>query len=428
MTLNSTIGASGTALNADFERSTMKTAEHGMKTVCAPSLRRPLLIFLLGILCLVACSTGWAQSANRWLFVFNTSAAMRSRTQNVEAVAADLLSTGMHGEMRPGDTIGIWTYDSELRSDEAPLETWNPGSARTIFGHTLDFINRHRYSGPAAFDDVLANMLRVTKMSDTITIILVSDGSDPVKGTPFDASIDAFYKKNYKAQKDSDMPVVTVFRGEGGKMTAFTDNLAPWPVNIPAVPPPKVVTATAPKSQPAAAPAKPAPVVPSLVMIGKKSETVLHPLADYSDESPAPSATEQKSAQTPPPPPAPKPASEERSKVEMDASANPAPPAVPEHSNAPVAAVETPKAAEPTPAATQAAPADKPAANPIPPAQSNVETGVAPAPHDLFNTRNIAVVLGAFLVIICGLILTSRRSRRGSRASLITRSLDREQR
>src|SRR6185437_5638644 len=161
----------------------------------------------LGILWLFLSAKASAQSSNRWLFVFNTSADMRDRAKAIEGVTQDLLTTGMHGNMRAGDTIGLWTYDRQLRADEAPLLTWSPAAAEGIARHTVDFLSRHRYEKSAAFGDVLENMLRVVKLSDTITVILISDGSDPVIGTPFDASINAFYKTNFNQQRKADLPI-----------------------------------------------------------------------------------------------------------------------------------------------------------------------------------------------------------------------------
>src|SRR5262245_21705193 len=87
---------------------------------------------LFGLFCLLLPVKSFAQSSNRWLIVFNTSAPMRDRSNGVEMVTADLLSTAMHGTIRPGDTIGIWTYDAALHADEAPLQTWYPNTAPAI--------------------------------------------------------------------------------------------------------------------------------------------------------------------------------------------------------------------------------------------------------------------------------------------------------
>jgi hypothetical protein len=393
-------------------------------TGLARAIRHSSFVILLGILCLVFPAKGFSQSSNRWLLVFNTSAAMRDRAGNVGALMQDLLTTAMHGNLRSGDTIGIWTYNDVLRADEAPLQTWDPRQARSVAQNTLEFLSHYRYGKTAAFGDVLTNMLRVIDLSDVITVILVSDGSDPINGTPFDARISAFYKTNYQAQRKEHMPIVTVFRGEGGRITTNTLSLAPWPVDIPMVPLPMVAKAPPPKPVVPAAKRPPPPPVPSLVMIGDKTETVMHPLADYPPNLVTPAPAVAPKVEAPAPAPEPKPVLEENPKPTETVAPAEAAPTV--HPTEPVA--ETPESAEPkeTANATLAA-TNWPAVRKTTALdQAAVETAIAPPPS-AFSGRNIAVMSAAFAVVVCGLlILTARRARRQSQASLITRSLDRE--
>src|SRR3569833_311275 len=122
-------------------------------------LRRLSLAILFGSFCLLFAANSFAQSSNRWLFVFNTSAAMRDRAAGVQGVTQDLLTTAMHGTIRPGDSIGIWTYDAVLKAEEAPLQIWSPKAAPSIAENTLQFLSHHPYEKTAVFDDVMANLL-----------------------------------------------------------------------------------------------------------------------------------------------------------------------------------------------------------------------------------------------------------------------------
>ncbi|HEY2084401.1 MAG TPA: hypothetical protein VGI88_16595, partial [Verrucomicrobiae bacterium] len=254
------------------------------------------------------------------------------------------------------------------------------------------------------FGNVLTNMLRVINDSDVVTVILISDGSDPISGTPFDARLTAYYKENYRAQKKAHMPVVTVFRGEHGNLTANTMSLAPWPADIPAVPPPQIAK-VAPK--PPEAPKPLPPVVPPLIIVGKKVETPAQYVATVAEEE---KAAEIK-AETPPPAPEPV--------VAPKVEEKPAPPVAP--------VVETPKPTVERQVTN--APADNTASvptNQIASSQPEVESATVPA-RALFSGRNLGIVSVAFAVIVCGLlILTARRARGQSQASLITRSLDQE--
>jgi hypothetical protein len=382
------------------------------------AIRHSLFVLFLGIVCLGFPAKTFAQSSNRWLLVFNTSASMRDRTQAVEAVAVDLLTTAMHGTIRPGDTIGIWTFNTELHADEAPLQTWYPNTAPAIAQNTLAFLHQHPYEKTAVFGDVLTNMLRVIKMSDVITVILISDGTDPIKGTPFDAQISAFYKTNYQAQKKAHMPFVTVFRGDKGNVTSNTMALGQWPANIPDVPPPPVVKAIVQKPVPVAPP-KP---VPSLVIIGSKAETTFNPptdLPEHVDQPTRPAAVEQKPVETKAEVSAPKP--EPAPKVEE----KPTPVVVPVAA-APVAS-EPAKPVQPAAPVATTAPATNQTPATVAQSVAPVQTAAVVPERNLLSVRNIAIGSVAFTIFVCVLLLLiARNARNASRASLITRSLDRE--
>ena len=130
--------------------------------VCEPFVIRSFVI-LLGTFCLLFPAKSVAQSSNRWLFVFNTSASMHDRVRGMESITYDLLTTAMHGNLRAGDTIGIWTFNNQLNADEAPLQDWSPAAAPSIMKDTMEFIDNHAYEKSAVFGDVLTNMLRVIK-------------------------------------------------------------------------------------------------------------------------------------------------------------------------------------------------------------------------------------------------------------------------
>ncbi len=365
---------------------------------------------------------------------------MRDRTQAVQAVTQDLLTTAMHGNLQTGDTIGIWTYNAALHAEEAPLQTWNQRTAPAIVYNTLQFLFQHPYEKTAAFGDVLTNMLRVVKISDVITVILISDGTDPIKGTPFDANINAFYKTNSAKQKKARMPVVTVFRGVGGLMTTNTVALGSWQVDIPTVPPARVVVqAPAPKPAPVA-PAKP---VASLVIIGKKAETTFNiptDLPDHSGDLPdrpktVPPQTETTSAaastETPAPTPAPAQAStptvEEKTNLAVTTPVAPAPVVI-TPTPPPAAATESAKPVQTAQAFAAAPESTQPATKAAAPVVSPAVVEAASVPErNLFSVRNIAVVSVTFTLLVCALLFLSARSaRHASRVSLITRSLDRE--
>lgn len=405
----------------------MKNAEcrnKALRGIGSRAMRHSLFVILAGIFCLATSTVSFGQSSNRWLFVFNTSSNMRDRSKGLEAVTEDLLTTAMHGNIHAGDSIGIWTFDKQLRADEVPLQTWNPKGATSTAQGIMQFLHAHPYKNSAAFGDVMTNMLRVIEMSDFITIILVSDGNDPVRGTPIDTQLQAFYKNNYQLEKKARMPIITVFRGENGNITTNTVTLAPWPVEIPVVPPP--IVAKAVRAKPAPTP-PPAPVVPSMIVIGKKVEMTTNvptDLPDHSGDMPDPIIATPKPAEVPTPKPEPQPAPKAEDKP---VATPPAAVVEPKPMVAPVAETPKPQPEPETPVASAVVSNASPVKAATPPAQPPVETAMTTPQTNLFSARNIAVVSVAFTVIVCGLlIMSARNARKASRVSLITSSLDRE--
>jgi hypothetical protein len=385
-------------------------------------------VILFAVLTTFFAASSFGQSSNRWLFIFDVSTSMHGRAKGVQEATRDLLSTGMHGQIRQGDTIGIWTFDDQLHAGEVPLQTWSPASRSTIVQHTLQFLGKqdYMYVKSGHVNAAIPAIVRVVQSSDIITVFLFSDGYDRINGTPIDDSLNAFYKDSYRKQKKAHMPFITVFRGEHGYITTNTMNLAPWPVDIPPVPLRQVVREIPPIEAPKPKPAP--PVVPSLILIGKKPETAapaepFAPRLITASNMPTlmpprnlPAISTNAEAE-PAPAPAPKAdaaiqAGETRSvKPELAAMPPPAP------------VTETPPVKVPAQSQSVSNSAEPAVAPPAPPPA--VATAAAVSPKNIFSARNIGIFSVALAVVVCGFfIISGRRSR--ERVSLITRSLDRE--
>jgi hypothetical protein len=387
-----------------------------MNAECRIPVRRVNLAFviLLGLLSAVFPAKTFGQSSNRWLFVFNTSYAMRDRAKAVQETTLDLLATGMHGRVRAGDTIGAWTFNNKLHTGEIPMQNWSPETAQAVARNVLQFLSQQHYEKSTDFDAAFTNVLKLIRMSDVITVVMISDGNDSIKGTPFDAQLNAFYKTNYRQQKKEQMPFITVFRGVGGNLTTNTVTMAPWPADIPVLP----IEAAAEKPKPAP------PVVPPLIVVGKKTDYVAPPSATATEVIPSNTPVET-TAQLPTrddsvmpkieiPPPT----------LAPDEKSNEAPLTVAAPTDTATQATQPGTDAAPLAQATGTKPDGPTASETSKPNASAAETATAVPSQSLFSARNIAIISVAFTVIVCGLLILSARRSRTPRASLITRSLE----
>jgi hypothetical protein len=296
---------------------------------------------------------------NRFLLVFGTSADMKKRLPMVQKALNDLFLTSMGGQLQPGDSIGVWTFDQELRTGQFPLQYWLPDQAATISGNIAGFVGKQRYSKTTSFNVLQPLLDQLVQDSDRLTVLIFCDGETDLSGTPYDVGVNQIFQQRQAGQKSARQPFIIVLRAQFGQYVGCTVDFPPAPVDFPDFPPLPPPPQPAPTNQP---PPKRV-VMQSIIMIGTNSEST--------------------------PPPAPK--------VEV---ANPQPLAAPTN---PVAETNAVSATEDIPTEqTKAAP----------PNDSGLGSGGA-----LAVGGALLVAAGGLVVFMM------RRSRKNSHASLITRTM-----
>ena len=207
----------------------------------------------------------------RYLMIVDTSAAMRRRAPAVRKAVESLMNTSMGAQFRRGDTLGVWTFNDELQAGRLPLQIWTPETSPVIASNVISFISTQANGGASRFETVTPVLQRLVAESSRLTVLLISDGDEPISGTPFDWQIERALASKHREQQRARMPFVTVLRAVRGRVVSATVNMAPWPVEFPKFPPePKFVEQ--PKPEPKPEP-PPRPVVPSLIVIGNKKQS-----------------------------------------------------------------------------------------------------------------------------------------------------------
>ncbi len=188
--------------------------------------------------------------ADRYLLIFDTSAAMKPRAKAVEETVAELITSGMHGQLQPGDTIGVWTFNETLYTGQLPLQTWQPALSNQIATRIVEFLKAQKYQKKANFNLVAPALSYVVSNSYRLTVILFSDCTTPLNGTPFDAELNTLYAQYRQAMKRYAVPFVTVFRAQKGRFLAATGTMALWPIEFPPFPPEHQIAKAGPTNEP----------------------------------------------------------------------------------------------------------------------------------------------------------------------------------
>ncbi len=435
----------------------------GCADFTAPDRKHPTSISMLPAWYVLACLALWgggdwteaqggsgAPPSNRYLLIVETSQNMQPRAPAAVTAIRELLSGSLASQMRAGDSVGVWTFDEALHTGEFPLQRWTPESAKALAQKVALFVAGKTFDKSAALEKVLPAVKGIAARSEFITVVLISCGEDLLTGTPFDAAINQTFKSWQECQRKAQMPFVTVLRAKRGQLTDFAVTPLPWPVELPPFPaellarrqtqPGSVDTGTnrAPaalifsgKKAPSTNVTGSTAVTPQTTSLNVSNQIVAQPPAEVTASSPVPErAPVQREPATPPevaPAVATPPSPAEVQKREPVPSP-PVAPTVVETSNPSVAVAEKPtpqKRDEPKPPAGHPRVAVQQPAPAATPPQVAAATGPQPL---LKRTITRLLFLGVAVFAFGGLLLLFfRKPRLEPRGSVITRSLDKEQ-
>ena len=367
---------------------------------------------------------------NRFLLIFDTSSAMKKREPAVENAIDNLLATSLRGELHEGDSIGVWTFDKDLRTGEFPLMRWDPPSAAAIAEGLKDFLRKHRYAGETSFAALQPFLDGVVKNSQRLTVLIFCDGQSEINWTPYDNAINKALGERQAERKKNKQPFILLLRSQLGEYVGCTVGLPPELIGFPQFPPlPAPEIKPVPPAPTNAPPVVPQSTLPPLVIIGTKVGTNLPPpeLQSAPTNVPAVSnivagiSTNLPPAEIKPAPPAISPEPTPVPPVEF----KPAPPAPPPTA-LPLPLTNLPPA-PPTSAVAEPV---------VTPTNVIAETAVAPTnafvpPAESADTgyKKLLLIGGGLLVAAIGLAtLLLLRPRHADRTSLITSSMNQDPR
>ncbi len=245
---------------------------------------------------------GQADSSGRYLLIVDTSRSMRHRSKAMLEVVAGLLNSGMDGEMKAGDTLGLWTFNKDLYAGHFPLEIWAPEQQQAIVQRVAAFLKAQSCEKQPSLEKVMPALKQVVQESELITIVVISAGDARVSGTPFDGPINDDFDRWQTDPQNAQVPLVTIIRARHGKMVRCAVKPASEKIELPPLPAPPAVAARPDASQtPAAPPAVPAAPEPPrigqpLILSGKK----LHPQTTNTAPAPAPKPEPPRAQAEPP--------------------------------------------------------------------------------------------------------------------------------
>jgi len=172
------------------------------------------------------------RSANRYLFIVETSRAMQSRARGVFDAIKHALDSSLNGQIHQGDLVGIWTFNEVVHQELFPTQVWSQPTQLAFAVRLPTFADAEVYQRRARLDKIVPEMLKVIADSENITVILVTTGDGVIQGTPFDAQINSAWKEWYDELEGIHMPLQTVIRAKNAQPAAWIMTPAPRPIDL----------------------------------------------------------------------------------------------------------------------------------------------------------------------------------------------------
>lgn len=214
---------------------------------------------------------------NRFLFIVEDSAAMARSAKAAQQTVRELIESGVQGEMHPGDMFSLWTFNAKLDAT-FPVKHWSSGESKNLAQATVDFLKKRKYDQKAELRAALSPAYSLIKSSQSITVILISTGTEAIRGTPFDKEINIIYPQYSRELREAKIPFVTVLIGFNGRPVAYSVNSSIGPIQIPQPPLKREIAPTATNVVDAATHTKPVPetnhvAAPAIAKVETKLES-----------------------------------------------------------------------------------------------------------------------------------------------------------
>lgn len=203
---------------------------------------------------------------NRFLFVFDTSAEMKRRVPAVQVAITNILTTSAGGQLHSNDTIGVWTFNQEVRTGQFPLQRWKPDQVATMAKIINVFVGSQRFAKKTSFEALVPRLNQIVQSSERLAVVVFCDGYEEIHGTPYDVGLNQVFKQHQSERQKSRQPIVIVLISQLGQYVDCTVSFPPQLVSFPQFPPLPEAVVVAPKKAPA--PAPPRPSLPPLIVIG----------------------------------------------------------------------------------------------------------------------------------------------------------------
>ena len=179
-----------------------------------------------------------APDGHRFLFVVDISEGMRATDAANRQALFDMLFTGLDGQMRTGDTFGLWLYNDKLHAGTFPMQIWDEKDPLPAASLATKFLRDQPYAGksrPGVFMPPLRKLIEGVR---DVNVLVISQCKPALQGTPFDTNIAAIVRRKRDERETAAKPFVTALVARKGEIVSGGVVIAGEAIVLPERPPP----------------------------------------------------------------------------------------------------------------------------------------------------------------------------------------------
>lgn len=167
---------------------------------------------------------------NRFLFVVDLSSSLKKLALPCRQAVFDMIYTGLYGQMKAGDSYGLWTLNAEPNTGIYPMQHWQPDQTLALASHAAKFLRDQSLGRRARVEALMEKIFLVVTNVQDVVVFFISDESTQITGTPLDADLQTAYAHQAKATRKDPQPLITTLIARAGEIVSASVQRAGEPV------------------------------------------------------------------------------------------------------------------------------------------------------------------------------------------------------
>ena len=182
-----------------------------------------LLYILTAILAFSAVAkAGPDRPQHNFLFIIDSSFSMSARKPAALKLVQDIITSGFNGQVEPGDSVDIWTYDTENNLRGFPPQIWQGTNAQLMARTAADYLQKYQFKGRSQFANVATDLNILVPETKNLLTVIITDGEEPFSGISLDLIINEYLAKKGKLGTPSNQPLLISLAAINGSFRTWT--------------------------------------------------------------------------------------------------------------------------------------------------------------------------------------------------------------